>query len=100
MRAMSLDVMGLGEDNSCPSFLAGYSALSYLAPNVSSLLLVASSFIWFRARIAILSKSSRYARFELQVKDITLGLGGYYLWLWFSLKSIPRLGCTQLLVND
>jgi hypothetical protein len=34
MRAASLNAMGLGEDNNCPSFLAGYSALPCLAPNV------------------------------------------------------------------
>jgi hypothetical protein len=40
--------MGLGEDNNCPSFLAGYSALSCLVPRVTNLLLVALSSIWLR----------------------------------------------------
>jgi hypothetical protein len=86
MRAASPDAMGFGEDNSCPSFLAGYSALScllLLVPSITSLLLVASSSIWFKARQLILSKSPRYAKFDVQIDNITLGLGGYYLWLWF-----------------
>ena len=99
MRAASLDAMGLGEDNNCPPFLAGYSALSCLAPSITSLLLVASSSIWFKARQLIQSKSPRYAKFDVQINNITLGLGGYYLWLWVFLKSIPRLGCTSLLAH-
>ncbi len=73
MRAASLDAMSLGEDNNCPSFLAGYSALSYSVPSITSLLLVASSSIWFKARQLILSKSTRYAKFELQIDSVTLG---------------------------
>ncbi len=74
MRAASLDAMGLGEENNCPSFLAGYSALSYLVPSITSLLLVASSSIWFKARQLILSKSPRYTKFELQIDSVTLGM--------------------------
>ncbi len=72
MRAASLDAMGLGEDNNCPSFLAGYSALSYSVPSITSLLLVASSSIWFKARQLVLSESPRYAKFELQIDSVTL----------------------------
>ncbi len=82
MRAASLDAMGLGEDNNCPSFLAGYSALLCLVSSITSLLLVASSSIWFKARQLILSKSPRYAKFDVQMIELLLG-GGYYLWLWF-----------------
>ncbi len=82
MRAASLDAMGLGEDNNCPSFLAGYSALSCLVPSITSLLLVASRSIWFKAKQLVLSKSPRYAKFELQMIVLLLGLG-YYLWIWF-----------------
>ncbi len=78
MRAASPDVMGLGEDNDCPSFLAGYSALSCLVPSITSLLLVASSSIWFKARQLILSKSPRYAKLDVQMIELLLG-GGYYL---------------------
>jgi hypothetical protein len=74
MRAAPLDVMGLGEDNNCLSFLAGYSALSYLVPGITSLLLVASSSIWFKARQLILPKSPMYAKFELQIDSVTLGM--------------------------
>ena len=74
MRAASLNAMDLGEDNNCLSFLAGYSALSYLVPSITSLLLlVASSSIWFKARHCILSESPRYAKFELQVIVLLLG---------------------------
>ena len=85
MRAVSLDAMGLGEDNNCPSFLAGYSALSCLVPSITSLLLVASSSIWFKAR--------RCAKFDVQTNNITLGSGGYYLWLWFffEIHTMPGL---------
>ncbi len=83
MRAAFPYAMGLGEDNICPSFLAGYSALSCLVPSITSLLLVASSSTWFEARQLILSKSPGYAKFDMQINNITLGLGGYYLWLWF-----------------
>jgi hypothetical protein len=82
MRAASPDAMGLGEDNKCPSFLAGYSALSCLVPSIKSLLLVASSSIWFKARQLILSKNPRYAKFDVQMIELLLG-GRYYLWLWF-----------------
>jgi hypothetical protein len=93
MRAASLDAMGLGEDNICPLFLAGYSALSYLVPSITSLLLVALNSSWFKARQPILSKSPRYAKFGVQINNITLGLGGYYLWLWFFFKihTAPEL---------
>ncbi len=93
MRAASPYAMGLGEDNNCPSFLAGYSALSCLVPSVTSLLLVVSSSIWFKARQLIQSKSPRYAKFDVQINNITLGLGGYYLWLWFFLEihTVPGL---------
>jgi hypothetical protein len=74
MRAASLNTMDLGEDNNYPSFLAGYSALSYLVPSITSLLLVASSSIWFKARQLILSKSPRYAKFEQQIDSVTLGM--------------------------
>ncbi len=82
MRAASLDAMGLGEDNNCPSFLARYSALSCLVPSITSLLLVPSSSIWFKARQHILSKSPRYAKFDVQMIELLLG-GGYYLRIWF-----------------
>ncbi len=72
MRAASLNAMGLGEDNNCASYLAGYSALSCLVPSITSLLLVASSSIWFKARQLILFKSPRYAKFELQIDSVTL----------------------------
>ncbi len=92
MRAVSLDAMGLGEDNNCPSFLAGYSALSCLVPSITSLLLVASSSIWFKARQLILSKSPRYAKFDVRMIELLLG-GGYYLWLWlwffFEIHTAP-----------
>ncbi len=93
MRAASPDAMGLGEDNICPLFLAGYSALSCLVPSITSLLLVASSSIWFKARQLVLSKSPRYAKFDMQINNITLGLGGYYLWLWvfFEIHTAPEL---------
>jgi hypothetical protein len=81
MRAASPNAMALGEDNNCPSFLAGYSALSCLVPSITSLLLVASSSIWFKARQLILSKSPGCAKFDVQINNIALGLGGYYLWL-------------------
>jgi hypothetical protein len=85
MRAASPNAMGLGEDNICPSFLAEYSALSCLVPSITSLLLVASSSIWFKAGQLILPKSPRYAKFDVHIDNITLGLRGYYLWLWFFL---------------
>ncbi len=93
MRAASPYAMGLGEDKICPSFLAGYSALSCLVPSITSLLLVASSSTWFKARQLILSKSPRYATFGVQINNITLGLGGYYLWLWFffEIHTVPEL---------
>ncbi len=93
MRAASPYAMGLGEDSNCPSLLAGYSALSCLVPSIASLLLVASSSIWFKARQLILSKSPRYAKFDAQINNITLGLGGYYLWLWvsFEIHTVPEL---------
>jgi hypothetical protein len=93
MRAASPGVMGLGEDNNCPSFLGGYSALSCLVPSITSLLLVASSSIWFKVRQRILSKSPMYAKFDVQIDNITLGLGGYYLWLWFffEIHIAPRI---------
>ncbi len=74
MRAASLDAMGLGEDNNCPSFLAGYSALSYLDTSIMSLLLMASSSIWFKARQLILSKSPR-GMLSLSCRLIVLLLG-------------------------
>jgi hypothetical protein len=73
MKAASLDAMGLGEDNNCPSFLAGYFALLCLVPSVTRLLLVASSSIWFKARQLILSKSPRYAKFDVQMIELILG---------------------------
>ncbi len=91
MRVASLDAMGLGEDNNCPSFLAGYSVLSCLVPNITSLLLVVSSSIWFKAKQLYLSKSpSRYAKFDVQMIELLLG-GGYYLWLWvfFEIHTAP-----------
>jgi hypothetical protein len=93
MRTASPDAIGLGEDNICPSFLAGYSALSCLVPSITSLLLVVLSSIWFKARQLILSKSLRYAKFDVQIINITLGLGGYYLWLWFFIEihTAPEL---------
>ncbi len=92
-RAASPYAMGLGEDNICPSFLAGYSALSCLVPGITSLLLVVSSSTWFKARQLILSKGPRYAKFDVQINNITLGLGGYYLWLWFlfEIHTVPEL---------
>jgi hypothetical protein len=95
MRAASLDAMGLGEDNNSPSFLAWYNALSCLVPSITIFLLVASS-IWFKARQLILSKSPRYAKFELQIDNITLGLGGYYLWLWFFFEIHTPPGSCKL----
>ncbi len=93
MRAASPNAMGLGEDNICPSFLAGYFALSCLVPSITSLLLVASSSIWFKARQQTPSKSLRYAKFDVQINIITLGFGGYYLWLWFffEIRTVPKL---------
>jgi hypothetical protein len=73
MRAVSPDAMGLCEDNNCPSFLAGYSALSCLVPSITSLLMVVLSSIWFRARQLILSKSPRYAKFDVQMIELLLG---------------------------
>ena len=67
MRAASLNAMGLGENNNCPSFLAGYSALSCLVPSITSLLLVASSSIRFKARQLIQSRSPRCAKFDVQM---------------------------------
>jgi hypothetical protein len=78
MRAASLNAMCLGEDNNCPSFLAGYSALSCLVPRITSLLLVTSSSIWFKTGQFILSKSPMYAKFDVQMIELLLG-GGYYL---------------------
>ncbi len=95
MRAASLDGMGLGEDNNYPSFLAGYSALSYLVPSITSLLLVASSSIWFKARQLILSKSPRYAKFDVQMIELLLG-GGYYVWLWFFFEIHTAPGSCKL----
>ncbi len=91
MRAASLNAMGLGVDNNCHLFLAGYSALLCLVPSITSLLLVASSSIWFKARQLILSKSPRYAKSDMQIDNITLGLGRYYLWLWFffEIHTVP-----------
>ncbi len=74
MRAVSLNAMGLHEDNNCPLYLAGYSALSYLVPSITNLLLVASSSIWFKARQLILSKSLGYAKFEQQIDSVTPGM--------------------------
>ncbi len=93
MRAASPYAMGLGEDNNRPLFLAGYSALSCLVPGITSLLLVASSSIWFKARQLIQSKSPRYAKFDMQINNTTLGLGGYDLWLWFffEIHTAPEL---------
>jgi hypothetical protein len=93
MREASLDAMGLGEDNNCPSFLAGYSALSCLVPSITSLLLMALSSIWFKPRQFILSKSPRYAKFDVQIDNITMGLGGYYLgsWFFFDIHTPPRM---------
>ncbi len=93
MRAASPDVMGLGEDNNCPLFLAGYSAVSCLVPSITNLILVASSSSWFKARQLILSKSPRCAKFDVQINNITLGSGGYYLWLWFfvEIHTAPEL---------
>ncbi len=82
MKAASPDAMGLGENNNCPSFLARYSALSCLVLSITSLLLVALSSIWFKARQLTLSKSPMYAKFDMQMIELLLG-GGYYLWLWF-----------------
>jgi hypothetical protein len=73
MRAASPNAMGLGEDNNFPSFLAGYSALSCLVPSITSLLLVASSSIWVKVRQLILSKSPRYAKFDVQMIELLLG---------------------------
>ncbi len=73
MRAASLNGMGLGEDNNCPSYLAGYSALSCLVPSITSLLLVALSSIWLKARQLILSKSLGYAKFDVQMIVLLLG---------------------------
>jgi hypothetical protein len=67
----SLNAMGLGDN--CSSFLAGYSAWLCLVPSITSLLLVASSSIWFNTRQLILSKSPRYAKFELQMIELLLG---------------------------
>ncbi len=94
MRAASPGVMGLGEDNNCPSFLAGYSALSCLVLSITSLLLVASS-IWFKARQLILSKNPRYAKFDVQMIELLLG-GGYYLWLWFFFEIRTAPGSCKL----
>ena len=96
MRAASLDAMGLGEDNNCPSFLAGYSALLCLVPSITSLLLVTSSSIWFKARKLIQSKSPRCAKFDVQINNITLGLGGYFLWLWFFFEIHTAPGSCKL----
>jgi hypothetical protein len=96
MRAASPDVMGLGEDSNCPSFLAGYSALLCLVPSITSLLLVALSSIWFKARQLILSKSPRYSKFDVQINNITLGVGGYYLWLWFFFEIHTAPGSCKL----
>ena len=96
MRAASPDAMGLGDDNICHPFLAGYSALSCLVPSITSLQLVVSSSTWFKARQLILSKSPRYARFELQFDNITLDLGGYYLWLWFFFEIHTAPGSYKL----
>jgi hypothetical protein len=87
--------MGLGEDNNCPSFLAGYSALSCLVPSITSLLLVTSSSIWFKTRQLILSKSPRYAKFDMQMIELLLG-GGYYLWLWFFFEIYTAPGSYKL----
>ncbi len=95
MRAASLDAMDLGEDNICPSFLAGYSALSCLVPSITSLLLAASSSIWFKARQHILSKSPRYAKFDVQMIELLLG-GGCYLWLWFFFEVHTMPGSCKL----
>ena len=98
MRAASLNAMGLGENNNCPSFLAGYSALSCLVPSITSLLLVASSSIWFKAR-HLLSKSPRYAKFDVQMIELLLG-GGYYLWLWFFFEiHTPPGSCNKQVVH-
>jgi hypothetical protein len=82
MRAASPNAMGLGENNNGFSFLAGYSALLCIVSSITSLLLVASSSIWFEARQLILSRNPRYAKFDVQMIELLLG-GGYYLWLWF-----------------
>ena len=42
--------------------------------SITSLLLVASSSIWFKARELILSKSLRYAKFDQQIDSVTLGM--------------------------
>jgi hypothetical protein len=42
-------------------------------PSITSLLLVASSSIWFKARKLVLSKSLGYAKFEQQIDSVTLG---------------------------
>ena len=95
MRAASPYVMGLGEDNNCPPFLAGYSALSCLAPSITSLLMLASSSIWFKAGQLILSSSPRYAKFDVQMIELLLG-GGYYLWLWFFFEIHTAPGSCKL----
>ncbi len=94
MRAASLNAMGLGEDNNCPSFLAGYSALSCLVPSITSLLLVASSYIWFKARQLSCLRALRYAKFDVQMIELLLG-GGYYLWLWFFFEIHTAPGSCQ-----
>ena len=47
--------------------LAGYSALSCLVPSITSLLLVAQSSIWFKARKLVQSKSPMCAKFDVQI---------------------------------
>ncbi len=79
--------------------LAGYSALSYLVPSITSLLLVASSSIWFKAR-HLLSKSPRYAKFDMQMIELLLGRRILSMVMVFSLKSIPHLGLASSLVNN
>ncbi len=79
---------------------AGYSALSCLVPSITTLLLVASSSIWFKARQLIPSKSPRFAKFDVQINNITLGLGGIICGYGFSLKSIPRLSFASSLVSN
>jgi hypothetical protein len=100
MRAASLDVMGLNEDNNCPIYLAGYSALSCLVPSITSLLLVASSSIWFKARQLILSKSLRHAKFEQLIDSVTLGMRILSMVMGFLWNPYRALGHTSLLVHD
>ncbi len=82
--------------------VAGYSALSYVVPSISSASCCQDRVLtgsWARQLFCLRALGMQ----SLSCRSIILfqGLGGYYLWLWFFLWNPYRaLGHTSLFVND